>query len=162
MVLNENMPSFNHRNVFVIQCSNKKEETDRELLRLTKHLIMCIFIFAMTMLVFILTILCVPITGFHLFALGCIFAPWFTMLILVAIFVKRCVRNPVWKDVAEFMNSEVSEVALMNAEQVYQTTILLSHLLGELKMYDLFITVWTLTHTIIFGIAIMVLALPFF
>lgn len=162
MVLNENMPSFNHRNVFVIQCSNTKEEADRELLRLTKHLITCILIFAITMIVFILALFCVPTEPIHIFILGCIITPWLGMLLLVFIFINKCMKNPVWKDVKEFMESEISEVALMNTEQVYQTTILLSHLLGELEMYDKFITMWTLVHTVAFTVAITLMLIPFF
>lgn len=141
-MLNENMPNFNHRNPFVIVCSQTRSRLDDKILYLAKQWIISTIILVFCSLIGLGTTILTTFvmkneniiysaaeligTGFIVFNLiyHCVVSHKFS----------RLTNDPIRENVKKLMKSQLSEVATMNNEKVNQAIIDMNFILGRVSV----------------------------
>lgn len=141
-MLNENMPNFNHRNPFVIVCSQTWSKLDDKILHLTKQWLIVAMINAG---IAILSAIIIAFIGFgmnlsnmiysiaSLIGIGFMFFNLIYFCVLTTKF-SGITNDPIRKNVDKLMKSQISEVANMNIEEVNKATIDMNFVLGKVSI----------------------------
>lgn len=141
-MLNENMPNFNHRNPFVIVCSQTWSRLDDKILHLTKQWLIAAMINAG---IAILSASIIAFIGFgmnlsniiysisSLIGVGFILFNLLYFCVLTAKF-SNLTNDPIRKNVDKLMKSQLSEVANMNIEEVNKAITDMNFVLGKVSI----------------------------
>lgn len=141
MPFNEDMPNYNRKNPFVIQCKMTRDDVDETALSVAREIIRCGLICGLTALISLLfaipaMLIIVDVPVVYLFGGICIGLEAFVILIYIryVLFIRKyLITDGLMDEVDKEMNAEVSEILRMNNENIINLTKRMTTRIGELS-----------------------------
>lgn len=129
MLVFDNMPNYNHRNPFVIMCSEARAKADQLKLTLTKqviHLMLGLVAVASLQIMLYFSLSNETMPAYIYFAVLMSVAIAIPCLIQFVLIREGIYGNPILTEVDARLNMDMSEIARINNEEMLDTLLLLS------------------------------------